>query len=94
MKKDLLIEKKWMQLLKATTVMKIKTSLNLSDKEKEQAVCRPSWSSDYQKEKKKKRKGKERKGKRQIIKWDTEDEKLGRKGEKSITNVNGETSDM
>lgn len=42
MKKDLLIEKKWMQLLKATTVMKIKTSLNLSDKEKEQAVCRPS----------------------------------------------------
>lgn len=42
MKKDWLIEKKWMQLLKATTVMKIKTSLNLSDKEKEQAVCRPS----------------------------------------------------
>lgn len=50
MKKDWLIEKKWMQLLKATTVMKIKTSLNLSDKEKEQAVCRPSWSSDYQKD--------------------------------------------
>jgi len=41
-----------------------------------------------------KKKRKERKGKRQIIKWDTEDEKLGRKGEKSITNVNGETSDM